>query len=60
MVFVCNRDADSANIFMRDIASRLKKNLQLNTDGLKPYLEAVDNTFQLSISHVQLVKLNGK
>ena|ERR1035437_9008077 len=33
-------DADSANIFMNDVATRLKNRVQLTTDGLKAYLEA--------------------
>jgi len=38
--FVGSRDADSANIFMNDVATRLKNRVQLTTDGLKAYLEA--------------------
>ena len=32
------RDADSANAFMNDVATRLTKRVQLTTDGLKAYL----------------------
>ena len=31
--FVGSRDADSANIFMNDVATRLKNRVQLTTDG---------------------------
>lgn len=54
-----SRDADSANIFMNDVANRLSTRVQLTTDGLKAYLEAVDNAFEGMIDYAQLVKLYG-
>ena len=57
--FVGNRDADSANDFMMDVASRLKSRVQLTTDGHKPYLNAVDNAFENGIDFAQLVKMYG-
>ena len=36
--FVGNRDFESANIFMQDLAGRIKNRVQLTTDGLKAYL----------------------
>lgn len=36
------RDADCANAFMEDLASRLATRVQLTTDGHRPYLEAVE------------------
>jgi len=58
--FVGSRDADSANIFMNDVATRLANRVQLTTDGLKAYLEAVYNSFNInSIDFAQLVKLYG-
>ena len=56
--FVGNRDAVSANIFMSDVASRLKNKVQLTTDGLKAYLDAVDNAFT-EIDFAQLIKMYG-
>jgi transposase-like protein len=56
---VGNRDAEYAKIFMEDVASRLKNRVQMTTDGLKAYLEAVDQTFGIDIDYAQLVKLCG-
>ena len=55
-----NRDAEYAKVFIEDVASRLKNRVQLTTDGLKAYLEAVDQTFGIDIDFAQLVKLYGK
>lgn len=57
--FVGNRDANSANDFMHDIASRLKNRVQLTTDGFKPYLKAVENVFDNDIDFAQLIKIYG-
>jgi IS1 family transposase len=57
---VGNRDANYANIFMQDVADRLKNRVQLTTDGLKAYLDAVDIAFGADIDFAQLVKLYGK
>ena len=56
---VGNRDAEYAKVFMEDVASRLKNRVQLTTDGLKAYLEAIDQTFGIDIDYAQLVKLYG-
>lgn len=57
---VGNRDADYAQIFMNDVASRLKNRVQLTTDGLGAYLEAVELAFRGDVDYAQLVKLYGK
>jgi IS1 family transposase len=54
-----NRDAEYAKIFIQDVASRLKNRIQLTTDGLKAYLEAVDEVFGADVDYAQLVKLYG-
>jgi hypothetical protein len=53
------RDADYANAFMQDLASRLSNRVQLNTDGHKPYLQAVENTLHGGIDYAMLVKHYG-
>ncbi len=55
-----NRDADSANFFMQDVASRMANRIQLTTDGLHSYLEAVTDNFGSQIDFAQLVKIYGK
>lgn len=57
--FVGDRNADSANEFMRDIAARLRNRVQLTTDGFKPYLKAVENAFEDEIDFAQLIKIYG-
>ncbi|MFI5251207.1 MAG: IS1 family transposase [Bacteroidota bacterium] len=53
------RNADCAKIFMEDVASRLANRVQLTTDGLKAYLEEVDQVFGVDIDYAQLVKIYG-
>jgi IS1 family transposase len=51
------RDARTARIFIDDLASRLAHRVQLTTDGLKVYLEAVEGAFGCDIDYAQLVKV---
>ena len=57
--FVGDRDAESANIFMQDVASRLANKVQLTTDGHKPYLQAIENAFGGDIDYGMLIKIYG-
>jgi len=54
------RDGGYAFEFMQDVASRLANRVQLTTDGLKAYLEAVEGTFGADIDYAMLVKLYGE
>jgi len=45
---------------MNDVAKRLSNRVQLTTDGLNAYLEAVTDSFGSHIDFAQLVKLYGK
>jgi IS1 family transposase len=54
------RDADFAQAFMRDVASRLTNRIQLTTDGLRVYLEAVRAGFGGEIDYAQLLKVYGR
>ena len=56
---VGDRDAESANTFMKDVASRLANRVQLTTDGYKAYLEAVEGAFSDNIDFAQLIKIYG-
>jgi IS1 family transposase len=53
------RDGGVAYDFMQDLAGRLASRVQLTTDGLKAYLEAVEGAFGADIDYAQLVKLYG-
>jgi IS1 family transposase len=51
-----NRDAQSARIFIDDLASRLATRVQLTSDGLKVYLEAIEGAFGCEIDYAMLIK----
>ena len=53
---VGNRDASSARILIDDLAGRLKSRIQLTTDGLRVYVEAVEGAFGCEIDYAMLVK----
>ncbi|MBQ09688.1 MAG: IS1 family transposase [Gammaproteobacteria bacterium] len=57
--FIGKRDADSATIFMKDLASRLANRVQLTTDGLRAYVEAVEEAFGSEVDYEMLVKIYG-
>ena len=54
---VGNRDAEYANKFISDLASRLSTRVQLTGDGHRPYLEAIEGAFGSKIDYSMLVKL---
>jgi IS1 family transposase len=58
--FVGPRDAYSAKFFIDGLASRLASRVQLTSDGLKAYLEAVEGAFGADVDYAQLVKLYGE
>jgi IS1 family transposase len=54
---VGNRDGYTAYLFIQDLASRLKHRVQLTTDGLRAYLDAVEGAFGSEIDYAMLIKL---
>jgi IS1 family transposase len=54
---VGNRDAMSAHMFIDDLAGRLKNRIQLTSDGLKVYVNAVEDAFGANIDYAQLQKI---
>lgn len=56
---VGGRDAEYANEFMRDVASRLANRVQLTTDGHGAYLDAVEGAFGADVDFAQLIKIYG-
>ena len=54
------RDAGSAFTFASDLKSRLANRVQLTSDGLKLYLDAVEDVFGADVDYAQLVKLYGQ
>ena len=56
---VGGRGAKWANLFVRDLAARLRHRIQLTTDGHRAYLEAVEGAFGGDVDYATLVKLYG-
>jgi IS1 family transposase len=56
---VGNRDAQSATMFIEDLAGRLGNRVQLTTDGLRVYLNAVEGAFGCEVDYAMLVKIYG-
>lgn len=54
---VGNRGAASAFALMDDLASRLVHRIQLNTDGHRVYIDAVESAFGSGIDYSMLVKI---
>jgi IS1 family transposase len=54
-----SRDADAAQRFTRDLASRLAARVQLTSDGYGSYLMAVWGAFGREVDYAQLVKKYG-
>lgn len=53
------RDSDYAKAFIADLAGRLKNRVQLTSEGLKLYLQAVEDSFGSKIDYAMLVKTYG-
>ncbi|MDO8297802.1 MAG: helix-turn-helix domain-containing protein [Caulobacter sp.] len=58
-VLVGGRDAEYADAFMKDVASRLSNRVQLTSDGHKTYLRAVRRAFDGDVDYAQLIKIYG-
>lgn len=54
---VGNRDLETARVFVDDLASRLSHRIQLTTDGLRVYLEAVEGALGADIDYATLSKI---
>lgn len=57
--YLGRRDAGDANVFMADLAERLKHRIQLTTDGHAAYLDAVEGAFKYDVDYAMLIKLYG-
>lgn len=54
-----DRGAETAQLFMRDVASRISNRIQLTTDGHRVYADAVEDAFGSEIDYAMLVKIYG-
>jgi len=56
---VGQRDAATADAFMQDVASRVKNRMQISTDGLRAYENAIEKAFGGDVDYGQIVKVYG-
>ena len=56
---VGKRDHVTANAFVADVASRLKNRPQVSTDGLRSYVEAMENAFGMNVDYGMIFKNYG-
>jgi transposase-like protein len=57
---VGDRNGEAAKAFVADLASRLAGRVQLTTDGLKLYVDAVEDAFGADVDYAMLVKHYGE
>jgi IS1 family transposase len=56
---VGRRDSYHARMFMEDLAARLSRRVQISTDGLDAYPDAIERGFGSEVDYGQLVKTYG-
>jgi IS1 family transposase len=56
---VGERDAATANAFLADVSSRMAGRVQISTDGLKAYEEAIERSFGGYADYGQIIKTYG-
>jgi IS1 family transposase len=54
---VGKRDMATANAFVSDVASRMRNRIQISTDGLPGYVEAVEKAFGMNVDYAQIIKV---
>ena len=53
---VGKRDRTTANAFVQDVAGRMRNRVQISTDALRAYVEAVEKAFGADVDYGQVVK----
>jgi IS1 family transposase len=56
---VGNRDRKDAVAFVQDVASRMRNRVQISTDGLRAYVDAIEQTFGTEVDYGQIIKVYG-
>jgi IS1 family transposase len=54
-----DRDVRTATAFVLDVADRMKNRVQISTDGLRAYVDAIDWAFGGNVDYGQIVKVYG-
>jgi IS1 family transposase len=57
---VGKRDSKTANAFLSDVASRMVNRVQISTDGLRAYEEAIERSFGGDADYGQIIKTYGQ
>jgi IS1 family transposase len=53
---VGKRDRLTANAFVQDVAGRMKNRVQISTDALRAYVEAIEKAFGADVDYGQIMK----
>ncbi|HEY2031315.1 MAG TPA: IS1 family transposase [Myxococcales bacterium] len=53
---VGKRDAPTTHAFVDDLASRMRNKIQIDTDGLALYVDAIESAFGVSVDYARVVK----
>ena len=56
---VGKRSTATANAFVQDVANRMANRVQISTDGLKAYVEAIEKAFGGDVNFAQIIKTYG-
>ena len=54
-----NRSHATTRAFMQDVASRMRNRVQVSTDGLEAYRQAVEDAWGADVDYAQIVKVYG-
>jgi IS1 family transposase len=52
-----DRDVRTATAFVLDVADRMRNRVQISTDGLRSYVDAIDLAFGCNVDYGQIVKV---
>jgi len=53
---VGKRDLATANAFVSDVASRIRNRIQISSDALRAYVDAIEMTFGANVDFAQIIK----
>jgi len=56
---VGDRDAKTTTEFVQDVANRMKNRVQISTDGMMKYVDAMEKAFGNDVDYAQIVKVYG-
>ena len=56
---VGKRTSATAEAFVQDVAGRMRNRVQISTDGLKAYVDAIEHSFGGDVDYAQIIKTYG-